>query len=66
MSDLGDGPAFALTYGAPLIPAALLCQMGFSSRVAAVWVVRKLAASFSDMNGLRDWLRRELSVSAHD
>jgi hypothetical protein len=31
--------------------------MGFSSRVGAVWVVRKLAASFSDMNGLRAWLR---------
>src|SRR4029077_16171211 len=57
-SELGDGPAFALTYGAPSIPAALLCQMGFSSRVGAAWVVRKLAASFSDMNGLRDWLRQ--------
>jgi hypothetical protein len=57
-SELGDGPAFALTYGTPSIPAALLCQMGFSSRVGAVWVVRELAASFSDMNGLRDWLRQ--------
>ena len=56
--ELGDGPAFALTYGAPSIPAALLCQMGFSSRVGAAWVVRKLAASFSDMNGLRAWLRQ--------
>jgi hypothetical protein len=54
-SDLGDGPAFALTYGAPSIPAALLCQTGFSSRVGAVWVARKLGASFSDMNGLRLW-----------
>ena len=56
-SELGDGPAFSLTYGVPSIPAAFLCQMGFSSRVGAVWVVRKLAASFSDMNGLRAWLR---------
>lgn len=57
-SELGDGPAFALTYGAPSIPAALLCQVGFSSRVGAVWVVRTLAASFSDMRGLRDWLQQ--------
>jgi hypothetical protein len=55
-SELGDGPAFALTYGAPSIPSALLCQMGFSSRAGAVWVARTLAASFSDMNGLRLWL----------
>jgi hypothetical protein len=55
-SELGDGPAFALTYGTPSIPAALLCQMGFSSRVGAVWVARKLAGSFPDMNGLRLWL----------
>lgn len=56
--ELGDGPAFALTYGVPSIPAALLCQMGFASRVGAVWVARQLLASFSDMNGLRDWLRQ--------
>ena len=55
--ELGDGPAFALTYGVPSIPAALLCQMGFPSRVGSVWVTRELAASFSDTNGLRDWLR---------
>ncbi|HTU36273.1 MAG TPA: DEAD/DEAH box helicase [Candidatus Acidoferrum sp.] len=54
--ELGDGPAFALTYGTPSIPAALLCQMGFSSRVGATWVARKLDASFTDMSGLRDWL----------
>lgn len=56
--ELGDGPAFALTYGVPSIPAALLCQIGFSSRVAAVWVTRELGASFSNMEGLRDWLRQ--------
>jgi DEAD/DEAH box helicase len=55
--ELGDGPAFSLTYGVPSIAAALLCQMGFSSRVGAVWVARELSASFTDMNGLRDWLR---------
>ena len=56
--ELGDGPAFALTYGVPSIPAALLCQMGFPSRVGSVWVTRELAASFSDTIGLRDWLRQ--------
>jgi len=55
-SELGDGPAFALTYGVPSIPAALLCQMGLSSRVAAVWVTHALGAAFTDMNGLRTWL----------
>ena len=56
--ELGDGPAFALTYGVPSIAAALLCQIGFSSRVGAVWVTRQLAASFTDIKGLRDWLRQ--------
>lgn len=54
--ELGDGPAFALTYGVPSIPAALLCQMGFSSRVGAVWLTRELGAGFTDMNELRVWL----------
>src|SRR5271165_1813469 len=55
--ELGDGAAFVLTYGAPTIPAALLCQMGFASRTGAVWVTEHLAASFKDTDGLRDWLR---------
>jgi hypothetical protein len=55
--ELGDGPAFGLTYGVPTIPAALLCQMGFASRVGAIWATRQLSASFSDTEGLRDWLR---------
>lgn len=54
---LGDGPAFALTYGVPSIPAALLCQIGFASRVGAVWAKRQLAATFADMAGLRLWIR---------
>ncbi len=57
MNELGDGPAFALTYGVPSIPAALLCQMGFASRVGAVWVARELSASFTETDGLRGWLR---------
>jgi hypothetical protein len=56
--ELGDGPAFALTYGVSSIPAALLCQIGFSSRVGAMWAVRALSAQFTDMNGLRLWLRQ--------
>jgi hypothetical protein len=55
--ELGDGPAFALTYGVPTVPAALLCQMGFSSRVGALWVTRQLAASFKNNEGLKEWLR---------
>jgi len=55
--ELGDGPAFALTYGVPSIAAALLCQMGFASRTGAVWVTRQLSAAFTDMEELRDWLR---------
>ena len=57
VNELGDGPAFVLTYGVPSIPAALLCQMGFASRAGAVWVSRQLSASFTDTEGLRDWLR---------
>ncbi len=59
---LGDGPAFALTYGVPSIPAGLLCQMGFASRVGAVWVARELAAPFTDLAGLRTWLRKHSAV----
>lgn len=61
-AELGDGPAFALTYGVPSIPAALLCQTGFPSRVGATWVARQLSATFTDMKGLRDWLRENNSL----
>jgi hypothetical protein len=67
VDELGDGPAFALTYGVPAIPAALLCQMGFSSRVGAIWVARQLSATFADMDGLRNWLREhDASLSNPD
>jgi hypothetical protein len=55
--DLGDGPAFALTYGVPSLQAALLCQIGFASRVGAVWISRQLGATFTDPESLRAWLR---------
>ncbi len=54
--ELGDGPAFALTYGVPTIPAGLLSQTGFASRSGALWVTRQLSASFTDMAGLHLWL----------
>jgi len=57
VDELGDGPAFALTYGVPSIPAALLCQMGFSSRVGSIWVTKELSANFTDTVGLHNWLR---------
>lgn len=56
-SELGDGPAFALTYGVPSIQAALLCQIGFASRVGAVWLSQQLGTTFTDTAGLRPWLR---------
>jgi hypothetical protein len=59
---LGDGPAFSLTYGVPSVPAALLCQLGFASRVGAVWVTRRLKAAFTDLTSLKDWVRTNRSV----
>jgi hypothetical protein len=56
--ELGDGPAHALTHGVSSVPAALLCQIGFPSRVGAMWVSRQLSAAFTDMDGLRDWMRQ--------
>ena len=56
-AEIEDGPAFALTYGVPSVPAALLCQIGFASRTGAAWAVTSLAATFTDNDGLYDWLR---------
>jgi hypothetical protein len=55
--ELGDGPAFSLTYGVPSIQAALFCQIGFSSRVGAVWLSEQLGTTFTDTAGVRPWLR---------
>ena len=55
--EMGDGPALALTYGVPSIQAALLCQIGFASRVGALWVSRQLAATFNDTESARAWIR---------
>lgn len=57
-AELGDGPALSLTYGVSSIPAALLCQIGFPSRVGAMWITRQISSSFTDVKGLREWLRQ--------
>jgi hypothetical protein len=54
--ELGDGPAFALTYGTPTIASALLNQFGFPSRVGALFATGKLSASFTDTEGMHQWL----------
>lgn len=56
-ADLGDGPALVFTCGVPSIQAALLCQVGLASRAAAVWVARQIPSEFTDLTGLRAWLR---------
>lgn len=56
-ASLGDGPAFAFTYGVPSIPAALLCQIGFASRAGAVYASSRLSADFESSDRLADWLR---------
>lgn len=53
---LGDGPALALSYGVPSISAALLCQMGFASRVGAVLATTRLSATFEDFDRMRSWM----------
>ena len=64
--ELGDAAAFVLTYGVPTISAALLCQTGYSSRVGAVWVTRQLSASFTDTDGLRQWLQENDAILAEN
>ena len=60
-SELGDGPMLALTHGVPSIPAALLCQAGYASRVGAVWVTNKLGANFTTMEAMREWIKQHES-----
>lgn len=55
--ELGDGPMLIFTHGVPSIQAALLCQSGYASRTGAVWLIEKLPAEFTDMDGLRAWVR---------
>lgn len=60
--ELGDGAMLALTHGVPSIPAALLCQAGYASRVGALWVARVRSASFTDFDGMRRWMEENEAV----
>lgn len=60
--ELGDGPALSLTYGVPSASAALLCQMGYASRVGAVWATSQLGATFTDVDGAREWVRDNAAI----
>lgn len=60
--ELGDAPMLVLTYGVPSIPAALLCQAGYASRVGAVWVTTKLAANFTTLDAMREWIKENEPV----
>lgn len=64
--ELGDGAMLSLTHGVPTIPAALLCQAGYASRVGALWVVEKLPAWFIDFDEMRAWMRENHAVLSDD
>ena len=49
----------ALETGTLLVPASLLIQSGFASRLAAIRAVEATNASFDSMAGLELWLRSE-------
>lgn len=61
-AELGDGPMLVLTHGVPSIPAALLCQAGYASRTGAVWVTTKLAANFTSLDAMREWIKENAPV----
>ena len=63
-SELGDGPAMSLTYGVSNTQAALLCQMGFASRVGALYVAEALAPTFTDTPSLRAWIGEHADLLA--
>lgn len=64
--ELGDGPMLVLTHGVPSIPAALLCQAGYASRTGALWVTSKLSAGFTDLDGMRTWIRENEPALAQE
>jgi hypothetical protein len=57
-AELGEGPALVFTYGVSSQPAALLCQMGLTSRTAAIWATDKTMAKFKDTFGATVWLTK--------
>jgi hypothetical protein len=65
-AEVGDGPMLALTHGVPSIPAALLCQAGYASRVGALWLTNQLPATFADLDGMREWVLENDAVLAEE
>jgi hypothetical protein len=62
--ELGDGPALCLTHGVPSVAAALLCQMGFTSRVGATWLGSVMPHSLTDPAAVREWLHENESLTS--
>jgi hypothetical protein len=54
--ELGDGPAFALTYGRALDSCRIVVPDGFFVTPRSRWLTRRVGAAFTDMSGLRIWL----------
>ena len=55
-NNLSGAAAFALTYGAPTVQAAMLIEAGLSSRAMAVELTRALPSEFSDATGFYELL----------
>lgn len=54
--------ALALESGVNILPAALLIQAGFSSRVGSLKAVLDAAGEFTDFSSMRNWLGSELVI----
>lgn len=54
----------ALETGTLSIPAALLIQSGFASRLAAIRAVETTGAAFDSMSGLESWLKSDALLAA--
>ncbi|HVJ07867.1 MAG TPA: DEAD/DEAH box helicase [Acidisarcina sp.] len=63
-TELGEGPALALTYGVSSHSAALLCQLGLASRTAAIWATERATAQFKDILGAKLWLSKNEQLLA--
>lgn len=56
----------ALETGTLSIPAALLIQSGFASRLAAIRAVETTGADFDSMSGLESWLKSDALLAASE
>lgn len=54
----------ALETGTLSVPAALLIQSGFASRLAAIRAVETTGADFDSMSGLESWLKSDALLAA--